>query len=427
VHFLYNLLLYLALPFALLRLLWRSWRQPTYRERWRERLGYYTEPDLRAGVWIHAVSVGEVQAAQPVIRHLLERYPGEGVMVTTTTPTGSARLRALFEDRVRHVYTPYDLRSAVGRFLDAVAPRLVLVMETEVWPNLLAECQRRGIPVVLANARLSARSAKGYARVGGFARETFARFTLIAAQAQPDAQRFIDLGAPPDRVKITGSIKFDLHLPASLREQADVLRRFWSCGRPVWLAASTHEGEEELLLGVQRQVRARLPHALLVLVPRHPDRFEAVAALVQRAGLNLARRSARAPCDGDTAVYLGDTMGELQTFLAAGDVAFIGGSLVKVGGHNLLEAAVVGVPAVIGPYSYNFATITRLMVEEGAAVQVQDAAGLTRQLCAWLGDAAERARVGENGLRVMVENRGALPRLLALLDGLLGESGPGPG
>ena len=210
-------------------------------------------------------------------------------MVTTTTPNGSARLRALFEDRVRHVYTPYDLRSAVGRFLDAVAPRLVLVMETEVWPNLLAECQRRRTPVVLANARLSARSAKGYARVGGFARETFARFTLMAA----------------------------------------------------------------------------------------------------------------------------------------GDVAFIGGSLVRVGGHNLLEAAVVGVPAVIGPYSYNFATITRLMVEEGAAVQVQDAAGLTRQLRAWLGDAAERARVGENGLRVMVENRGALPRLLALPDGLLGESGPG--
>lgn len=421
-HVFYNLLLYLVLPFALLRLFWRSRRQPAYRERWGERLGFYDSADLRAGVWIHAVSVGEVQASQPVIRHLLERYPGEGVMVTTTTPTGSARLRALFQDRVRHVYTPYDLKPAVRRFLDAVVPRLVLVMETEVWPNLLAECERRGIPVVLANARLSARSARGYARVGAFARETFARFTLIAAQAQADAQRFTDLGAPPERVQITGSIKFDLHLPASLREQAEVLRRQWSCGRPVWVAASTHEGEEQLLVAVHAQVRAVLPNTLMVLVPRHPERFDPVAGLVRREGLTLARRSRRDLCTAQTAVYLGDTMGELQTFLAAADVAFIGGSLVKTGGHNLLEAAVVGVPAIIGPHSFNFATITRLMVEEGAAVQVQDTAGLTRQLCAWLSDAAERARVGENGRRVMMENRGALPRLVALVDGLLARS-----
>jgi 3-deoxy-D-manno-octulosonic-acid transferase len=423
-HALYDFLLRLALPFALLRMLWRSRRLPAYRERWRERLGYYTQPNLRAQVWIHAVSVGEVQAAQPVIRHLLERYPGAGVMVTTTTPTGSARLKALFEDRVRHVYAPYDLKPAVGRFLDAVVPRLVLVMETEVWPNLLAACEGRGIPVILANARLSQRSARGYARLGGFARETFARFTLIAAQAQADAERFIELGAPPGRVQVTGSIKFDLHLPASLREQAEVMRRLWGCERPVWVAASTHEGEEEQLLAVHRKVRTDVPGALLVLVPRHPDRFDRVAALIAREGLPLARRSTRDRCTADTAVFLGDTMGELQVFLAAADIAFVGGSLVKVGGHNLLEAAAVGVPAIIGPHSFNFATITRLMVEEAAAVQVTDATALTRQLCAWMGDAAERARVGENALRVMAENRGALPRLLGLVDGLLGGRGP---
>ncbi len=419
----YDIVLYLALPFALLRLLWRSRRLPAYRERWGERLGSYDRADLRARVWIHAVSVGEVQAAQPVIRHLLDRYPGQGIMVTTTTPTGSARLRALFEDRIGHVYAPYDLKPAVERFLDAVAPRLVLVMETEVWPNMLRACERRGIPVVLANARLSQRSAQGYARLGGFARETFARFTVIAAQAQADATRFMELGAPPSRVQITGSIKFDLHLPASLREQAEVMRRLWGSERPVWVAASTHEGEEEQLLAVHRRVCAEVPEALLVLVPRHPDRFERVAALIAREGLTLARRSGHQPCTTQTSVFLGDTMGELQVLLAAADIAFVGGSLVKVGGHNLLEAAAVGVPAVIGPHSFNFATITRLMVEEGAATQVADAAGLTRQLCAWLTDAAERARIGENALRVMAENRGALPRLLALVDGLLERGG----
>jgi 3-deoxy-D-manno-octulosonic-acid transferase len=425
-HSAYNLLLYLALPFALLRLFWRSRRLPAYRERWSERLGSYDGADLGARVWVHAVSVGEVQAAQPVIRHLLDHYPGKGVMVTTTTPTGSARLRALFEHRVRHVYVPYDLQPAVERFLDAVAPRLVLVMETEVWPNMLRACERRGIPVILANARLSQRSAQGYARLGGFARETFARFAVIAAQAQADATRFMELGAPPDRVQVTGSIKFDLHLPASLREQAEVMRRLWGSERPVWVAASTHEGEEEQLLAVHRRVCAEVPEALLVLVPRHPDRFERVAGLIAREGLTLARRSKHQPCTTQTAIFLGDTMGELQVFLAAADIAFIGGSLVKVGGHNLLEAAAVGVPAVIGPHSFNFATITRLMVEEGAAAQVADAAGLTRQLCTWLTDAAERARIGENALRVLAENRGALPRLLGLVDGLL-ERGEGAG
>jgi 3-deoxy-D-manno-octulosonic-acid transferase len=420
-HALYDLLLRLALPFALLRLLWRSRRLPAYRERWRERLGYYAQPNLRAQVWIHAVSVGEVQAAQGVIRHLLEHYPGAGVMVTTTTPTGSARLRALFEDRVRHVYVPYDLKPAVSRFLDAVSPRLVLVMETEVWPNLLAMCEDRGIPVVLANARLSQRSARGYARLGHFARATFARFTLIAAQAQADAVRFIDVGVPSERVQVTGSIKFDLHLPASLREQAEVIRRLWGAERPVWVAASTHEGEEEKLLRVHRKVCAEVPGTLLVLVPRHPDRFERVASLVLRERLTLVRRSANVPCTPQTAVFLGDTMGELQAFLAAADIAFMGGSLVNIGGHNLLEAAAVGVPSIVGPHSHNFAAITRLLVEEEAAVQVQDAAGLTRQLCAWLTDAAERARVGAHALRVMAENRGALPRLLIRVDELLGD------
>ncbi|MCU0834505.1 MAG: lipid IV(A) 3-deoxy-D-manno-octulosonic acid transferase [Chromatiaceae bacterium] len=412
---LYILLLYLLLPLALVRLLWRSRRSPGYRERWRERLGLFGDRPLDAAVWVHAVSVGEVQAAAPLLRHLIEHHP-RGVVVTTTTPTGAQRLRDLFDDRVRQLYTPYDLPPVMGRFLNAVRPDLVLVMETEIWPNMVGACAARDIPVVLANARLSPRSAQGYARLGGLTRETFGRFAAVAAQGNDDAARFRALGVPAERVEVTGNLKFDLRLPASLVERAEVMRRDWGAERPVWVAASTHEGEEEQVLAAHREIRSQRPDALLVLVPRHPERFERVAGLVARQGLVLARRSAHARCTAEVAVYLGDTMGELPVLLAAGDAAFIGGSLVPVGGHNLLEAAAAGIPVAIGPEVFNFAEITALLVAERAAVQVSNAAELARVMTEWLGDAALRARIGENGRRVVEHNRGALDRLLALID-----------
>jgi 3-deoxy-D-manno-octulosonic-acid transferase len=416
---LYSLLLYLLLPIALLRLLWRGRRAPAYRRRWGERLGFYGNRPMAAGLWIHAVSVGETQAAAPLIKHFLDQHPDLGVMVTTTTPTGSERLRALFEDRVRHVYVPYDLPLILSRFLDRVRPRLVLVMETEIWPNLLRVCAGRGIPVILGNARLSAASARGYARLGAFARETFARLSLVAAQAEADAQRFIELGVPAERVRVTGSIKFDLRQPASLEDKAEAMRRLWGSDRPVWVAGSTHEGEEEPLLAAHRRIREALPQALLVLVPRHPERFDRVAALAARQGMPAVRRSSGAVCGPKEAVFLGDTMGELPVLIAAADAAFIGGSLVPVGGHNLLEAAAVGVPVAIGPHAFNFAAITRLLVEEGAAVQVADAEALIPVMIDWLSDAATRARIGEQGLQVVARNRGALERLLALVEAWL--------
>jgi len=416
---LYSFLVYLALPFALARLLWKSRHVPAYRQRWRERLGLYEPGPKDALVWIHAVSVGEVQAAAPLIKPFLDRFPGGGVMVTTTTPTGSRRLRDLFEDRVRHLYTPFDLTPIMNRFLDAVRPGLTIVMETEIWPNMLGTCKDRGIPVILANARLSERSARGYARLGRFPRETFSLITAIAAQSPQDAERFVRLGAPPERVQVTGSIKFDVRLPGSLLDQAEVMRRVWGTDRPVWVAASTHEGEEEQVLSAHREILRHLPHTLLVLVPRHMERFERVASLVARHGMSLARRTGGMPCREDTRVFLGDTMGELLVFLAAADAAFIGGSLVPVGGHNLLEAAAVGVPVAIGPNVHNFAQITDLMVREGGAVQVEDANALARCMADWLSDAAGRARVGENGRRVVEKNRGALKRLLALIDSYL--------
>jgi len=420
---LYSLLLWLLLPLVLLRLFWRSRRAPAYRERWLERLGCFGASPRPAEVWIHAVSVGEVQAAQPLIRHLLRQR--RSVLVTTTTPTGTRRLRDLLADAVQHRYTPLDLRPIMGRFLDAVSPRLVLVMETEIWPNMLAACGQRGIDVMLVNARLSPRSARGYARVRRFSAETMRSFALIAAQSLDDANRFESLGVDPTRILVTGSIKFDVQLPGSLVERAEVMRRAWGINRAVWVAASTHEGEEPQLLAAHERVRLRHPDALLVLVPRHPERFERVAALVPRFGMRLARRSLQQACDAETAVYLGDTMGELPVFLAAADVAFIGGSLVPTGGHNLLEPAAVGVPVLIGPHSFNFAEITRLLVEREAAVQVADAQALSDWLVRWLGDAAERARIGENGRQAVQRNRGALDRLIQLVDVRLGPE-PGP-
>ena len=412
----YTLLLRLLLPLALLRLYWRSVRSPAYRQRIAERLARDHPGPGPAEVWIHAVSVGEVQAAQPLIKHLLGREPPLQVLVTTTTPTGAARLKELFGDSVTHRYTPYDLPEVVRRFLDRVRPGLAIVMETEIWPNTLAQCAARGIPALLANARLSERSARGYARFPRLVGETLRRLDLIAAQGEADARRFVALGADPARVQVTGSIKFDQRLPASLQDQSEAMRRLWGVGRPVWVAASTHEGEDEPILAAHREIRARVPNALLVLVPRHPERFERVAGLVARAGLSLAKRSTGTCCTAETAVFLGDTMGELPVFLAAADAAFIGGSLVPTGGHNLLEAAAVGVPVATGPHVFNFAAIVELLLAEGAAALVQDSQALAELIARWLGDAALRAQIGENGRRVVAQNRGALGRLIGLVE-----------
>lgn len=413
---LYRLLMGLLLPLALLRLLWRSLRLPAYRQRMGERLGFYPEGPRPADLWVHAVSVGEVQAAFPLIKALLERHPGLGVVVTTTTPTGAERLRQLLGERVQHRYTPYDLPSAARRFLRRFQPRLVVILETEIWPSLLAACQGQGIPVLLANARLSERSARGYARLGGFTARVLRRFALIAAQSESDARGFRALGADPRSVRVTGSIKFDVALPASLRERSEVVRRLWGSARPVWVAGSTHEGEDELLLAAHRRILQSLPDALLVLVPRHPERCVRVAALVNRQGLGLVTRSEGRTCEPGIAVFLGDTLGELAVFFGAADGAFLGGSLVPVGGHNLLEAAAAGLPVAVGPHTFNFAEITELMVERGAAVRVQGSEDLARVVGGWLADPAERVRIGEEGRRVVEENRGALQRLLGLLE-----------
>ncbi|MBK1694716.1 3-deoxy-D-manno-octulosonic acid transferase [Chromatium weissei] len=419
----YTGLMRLVLPLALARLYWRSVRSPAYRTRIGERLALTSVPAPRTDIWIHAVSVGEVQAAAPLVRHLLARIPPPRILMTTTTPTGANRVRELFGERVAHRYLPFDLPSIVGRFLAQTQPHCLIVMETEIWPNLLVACAERGISTVLANARLSAQSARGYARLPQLTQFTLAHFTVIAAQTTADAERFIALGAHSARVHVMGNLKFEQSSPPKMHEQAATLREHWGgAARPVWVAASTHEGEESLLLNAHRRLRMQLPNALLVLVPRHPERFDRVATLISRQNLPFTRRSVQTNCDAEIAVFLGDSMGELPLLLAASDVAFIGGSLVAVGGHNPLEAAAVAVPVIVGPHTFNFAAITEGLIAAGAAIRVNNAEALAQQLQQWLMNTALRVEMGARGQRMVMDNRGALTRLVEILNAVTASS-----
>ena len=412
----YTFLLYLFAPFVLLRLAWRGLRAPAYLRRWPERFGFIEPPLGENVIWLHAVSVGEVQAAEPVIRALIDRHPEYSILVTTVTPTGSAHLATLFGDDVAHVYAPYDLPGAVARFFDRVQPKLAIVMETELWPNLFHCCYRHTIPLLLVNARLSEKSERGYRRVRQLVAQTLRNVSYIAAQGEQDAQRFLQLGARPERVIVSGNLKFEQRIPPSLVERAEVLRRDFGVERPVLVAASTHEGEDELLLDIFRQIRREVRDCLLVLVPRHPERFESVADLCRKRGLNVVLRSQRVPCTPETNVFVGDSMGELLQFYAASDVAFVGGSLVHHGGHNLLEPAALGVPVVTGPHTFNFTEICNLLVAAGACEQVDSPAGVEKAAIRLLQDANLRHEIGERGRVTVEKNRGALQTVMDMID-----------
>ncbi|PKM25430.1 MAG: 3-deoxy-D-manno-octulosonic acid transferase, partial [Gammaproteobacteria bacterium HGW-Gammaproteobacteria-12] len=355
---LYTLLLHLALPLIALRLALRARKAPAYARRINERFSLGLPAMKPGGIWVHAVSVGESIAAAPMIRALQARYPDLPITVTCMTPTGSERIQALFGESVQHCYLPYDLPWAAARFLDRAQPRLAVVMETELWPNHIHQCARRGIPVALANARLSERSARGYARFAKLTAPMLAELSLIAVQTQTEAQRFLDLGARPGCVEVTGSIKFDLKIDAELLQRADALRQHWQATtRPVWIAASTHAGEDEIILAAHRQLLGKHPDALLILVPRHPERFNSVSELCLGQDLTTRRRSTGEAVQAGDQVLLGDTMGELLFLYALADIAFVGGSLVANGGHNLLEPAALGKPVLSGPHLFNFLEI----------------------------------------------------------------------
>ncbi|MBV8497324.1 MAG: lipid IV(A) 3-deoxy-D-manno-octulosonic acid transferase [Gammaproteobacteria bacterium] len=417
---LYILGVYLAAPILSVMLLWRGRRDRGYRDNFFERFGFVPRVAPH-GVWLHAVSVGEVQACAPLVHALRARHPGVPLTVSTFTPTGAARARALFGDVAAVCYVPYDLPGAVRRFLARVEPRLAVIIETELWPNLYRECGRRRVPLVLASARLSARSLARYRRFGALFSETIAQATVVAAQGAADAERFAALGAAPGATHVAGNIKFDFALPEKVRERGARLRHELAPECPLWVAGSTHDGEEQALLEAQRRVRALHSGALLVLAPRHPPRFAAVARALEQAGVRYLRRSQVA--DGDAAanpeVLLLDSLGQLLDFYAAADVAFVGGSLVALGGHNLLEPAALGVPILTGPHNFNGAEIARLLVARGAAEVVHDAGELAGRLVALLADPQARARMGAAGSAAVDDNRGALQKLLALIEPLL--------
>ena len=410
---------YLAVPLLLLHLFWRGFSVPGYRRRVRERFGFGMPALARPSIWVHAVSVGEVQAAAPLVRALLKRHPGVPLVLTTMTPTGSERIRALFGDTVVHSYVPYDLATAVRRFFNWARPTLAIIMETELWPNLFHECGQRRVPLVLASARVSLRSVRHYRRLIPLFRNTLSNGIVIAAQTAVDAERFRSLGASPLRTHITGNIKFDFELPAEIATLGRALRDEQAGKRPVWVAASTHEGEEAAVLEAHARILERHPTALLILVPRHPERFSQVAALLDSRGIDYVTRTSRAVATPGTRVFLGDSMGELTTFYAAADVAFVGGSLARIGGHNLLEPLALGVPVVTGPHNENAADIAELLVDCGAALVVPDWAGLAAEVNWLFGDETERHRRGSAGTEAIRGNRGALDRLLALVDPLV--------
>lgn len=420
---LYNIVIWLGLPGIFWHLWRRSRRQPEYLEHVGERFGRYAAPLPGPVIWIHAVSVGETRAAVPLVRRLRERHPDHRILLTHMTPTGRRTGEELFGDAVHRCYLPYDYPFVVRRFLDHFRPRIGIIMETELWPNLIHACRARDIGVFLVNARMSEKSAAGYARVRGLTAQTLRALAGISAQTEADAGRLRSLGATA--VEVTGNLKFDLAPPAAQLDLGRRLKGLFSAGRPVFLAASTREGEEQIILDALRTVEA--PGLLTVIVPRHPQRFDAVAELLERRGIPYQRRSGESPVPAHIQVVLGDSMGEMFAYYAACDLAYVGGSLLPLGGQNLIEACALGRPVLVGPHTFNFQEATRLAIEAGAARQVADGGELAQAISALLGDTAAREAMGEAGFAFTARHRGATERVMGLLEPALARVTSGPG
>lgn len=403
-RFIYTFIFYLIVPLLFLHLFWRGFKAPAYWQRWSERFGWFPALPVHGCLWIHAVSMGEVQAATPLIQALQTKFPNHPILVTTTTPTGSQRVTEQFGNQVWHVYLPYDLPGPIARFLIRTKPSILILMETELWPNLLHACQ--DIPVILANGRMSVNSAKGYLRISKLTQQMLNNITVIAAQTKLDAYRFTLLGADLGKIKVTGSIKFDNNLSISEHKQ--------NINRKVWIAASTHAGEEEIILEVFTRLKPEFKDLLLVLVPRHPERFNQVTKLCQQQGFVTTRRTL-GDITADTEIYLVDTIGELAMLYTLADVAFVGGSLVPIGCHNLLEPAAVGLPVIMGPHVFECAEICRQLLEAKAARQIADSKQLYQVVNTYLDDTQLAKKTGDNGRLFIQKNQGALQRLLLII------------
>ena len=414
---LYSAALYVLVPATVYHLIWRGFRQPAYLQRWGERYGLYRTPPTDPVPWVHAVSVGEVNAAAPLVDALLARHPHKRLLVTTITPTGSARVRALWGERVEHVYLPYDLPGAVSRFLRHFRPRIGLVLETELWPNLLFGCRDHGVPALIVNGRLSERSLQGYGLLKPLLGRALRSLRGIVAQSPTDAERFLRLGASPRTTVVGGNLKFDIAADPQAQAFAREFRDAEG-SRPAWIAASTHPGEEAAVLSLHRRLRQRWPDLLLLWAPRHPERFRPVAYASAQAGFRTATRQMTHQPDAGDDVFVIDTLGELARFYACADVAFVGGSLEDIGGHNLLEPAAAGTAMVTGPHLRNFADIAAQLETAGALRIGADEAAVGDALETLLADADARASMANAALSLLEGGRGALQRTLGFVDAM---------
>ncbi len=413
---LYSTIHFLVIPFVLLRLIWRGFRLPDSRLRWAERFAFYSRKHSQNVIWFHAVSVGEAESVFPLVKLVRQNHPESKILMTCTSPTGSARIKAVMGDSVEHVYLPYDLPFAVKRFIKHFKPVIGVVMETEIWPNLFVLCGKDSIPLFIINARLSDVSARGYQKFPALVVPALNQVHKIATQTKKDVSSFIAIGADKDKVELAGNIKFDLDLSDEILLQGAELRNTMFAERLVWIAASTHKGEETIILQVYQELKQELPNLLLVLVPRHPERFNEVKRMCEKQKLNVIMRTETKPCTIDTAVYIGNTMGELKKLYSAADGAFVGGSLVATGGHNVLEAAAAGVAVVFGPYMFNFMEIAKKLLAVGGAVQCQDQDQLAKEVRTLLLDEQQRKSLVSNGSKFLKKNQGALQKVFAIIN-----------
>ena len=415
-RFIYTCVFYFIIPFIVLRLLWRSIKAPSYRHRWYERFSIYNTKFHTGVVWFHAVSVGEAEALFPLLKQIKLKHPDTKLLITTTTPTGSARVKAVMQDTVSHVYLPYDVPDAICRFMRCFKPRMAVMMETEIWPNIFNYCGDHHIPLYIINARLSEKSSKGYQKISGLIHPALANIKCIATQTNDDASRFISIGADSEKVETLGNIKFDVEITTSTITEGLTIKADLFMDRFVWLIASTHKDEEKIFLDIYKVLKEKIPELLLILVPRHPERFPVVKKLIEKEYLSVATRTLLETVNTKTDVYLVDTMGELKAMYAAADVAFIGGSMVANGGHNILEASAVGVPVMFGPFMDNFKEIARVVLIESAAIQCQSKSDIISSMKLLYEQPDYRKELARKGKAFVQKNQGAIDRICAMLE-----------
>lgn len=417
----YSFIYCLFLPFICFRLVWRSIRQPRYRQRFWQRFGFYHNEPMGDSIWLHAVSVGEVIAAVPLVEYIQSRLPEKNIVITTMTPTGAERVETLFGDSVTHVYVPFDLSCVVQRFIKQFSPQLLILLETELWPNLLTVSKSHNVSIILANARLSEKSARGYARFSSLTKKMLDSLDVIAAQYEEDAKRWLSLGATEQKLSVTGSIKFDIAVSEKDRAAVAQLRTDWRqvASRFVWVAASTHPGEEEIVLEAYRYTQAEYTDLLLVLVPRHPERADEIIAMSCALGLNTAKFSECNVPTNTTQVVVVDTIGDLFKLYGMADIAFVGGSLVERGGHNMLEPAAWGVPIITGNSDFNFSVISKMLEQAGGLAKVSNGYTLEQRVLHLITDATSRERQGQLAAQVVEQNRGSLQKLIKQVDSYL--------